>query len=250
MNTLVVVVLSVLASCSGSLVGSYGGYLGGNLLGLGYGGHGLGLGGSYGYGYAGLAPAVGYAGYGGYGGYGGYAGHAGYAGYGGYGYAKQYRAQDGYGNLNFGYATPTQARQEVGNAFGGVKGSYSYIDGDGKRQKVSYVADKLGFRVQATNLPVAPAVPATPALVAPTPVQDTPEVAAAKAEFQKAFDAASGKHKRSTPADTKPLDKDAHVVSLGYGYGGLGYGGLGYGGLGYGGLGYGGLGYRGLGYLW
>jgi hypothetical protein len=59
---------------------------------------------------------------------------------------------------------------------------------------VNYVADALGFRVAATNLPVATSVdliqPAN-TLVGPAPVDDTPEVKAAKADFQKAFDAAS-----------------------------------------------------------
>merc|ERR1712107_893084 len=35
-----------------------------------------------------------------------------------------------------------------------VRGSYSYVDGDGIIQSVNYIADALGFRVGATNLPV------------------------------------------------------------------------------------------------
>ena len=65
----------------------------------------------------------------------------------------------------------------------------------------------MGFRVQATNLPVAPAAPEVAPLeapifnlVGPAPVEDTPEVAAAKAEFQAAFDEAASREKRSTPA--------------------------------------------------
>merc|ERR1711976_845290 len=60
----------------------------------------------------------------------------------------------------------------------------------------NYVADPVnGFRVAGTNLPVGPAVPATESLAAPVfdlplpvAVEDTPEVVAAKAEFQAAFD--------------------------------------------------------------
>jgi L-arabinose isomerase len=51
--------------------------------------------------------------------------------------------------------------------------------------QVTYVADAGGFRVlSATNLPVAPAVPASPPLVGPAPVEESDEVKAARAEFQ------------------------------------------------------------------
>ena len=77
---------------------------------------------------------------------------------------------------------------------GVTRGSYSYIDANGVPQTVNYIADALGFRVQATNLPVAPAVsPVGPVPVdVPLPVvpEDTPEVKAARADFQAAFDAA------------------------------------------------------------
>merc|ERR1712004_505762 len=70
----------------------------------------------------------------------------------------------------------------------------------GNIQTTNYIADGLGFRVQATNLPVAPAAPeAAPFeqptfnLVGPAPVDDTPEVKAAKAEFQAAFDEAASR---------------------------------------------------------
>merc|ERR1712012_1476682 len=46
-----------------------------------------------------------------------------------------------------------------------------YVDTDGVLQTVEYIADGAGFRVAATNLPSAQAAP----------VEDTPEVAAAKA---------------------------------------------------------------------
>jgi hypothetical protein len=78
-------------------------------------------------------------------------------------------------------------------------GSYQYIDANGLLQTVNYIADPVnGFRVAGTNLPTAPAVPAAAPLQGPVfdlpipvAVEDTPEVAAAKAEFQAAFDAAA-----------------------------------------------------------
>merc|ERR1711902_220877 len=39
-------------------------------------------------------------------------------------------------------------------ADGVIRGAYSYVDSDGIVQTVNYIADALGFRVGATNLPV------------------------------------------------------------------------------------------------
>lgn len=68
---------------------------------------------------------------------------------------------------------------------GVTRGSYSYIDSNAQLQTVNYVADALGFRVAATNLPVAP-VDHNVAPVnndeAPKQVEDTPEVKQARAE--------------------------------------------------------------------
>merc|ERR1712168_13417 len=63
----------------------------------------------------------------------------------------------------------------------------------------NYIADPVnGFRVAGTNLPVAAAAPAVEPLAAPVfdlplpvAVEDTAEVAAAKAEFAAAYDAAA-----------------------------------------------------------
>jgi hypothetical protein len=177
--------------------------------------------GALGYGYAG---ALGYNGALGYAGALPYNGALGYAG----AYAapiaapiapaaSQYSAQDEFGNINYGYSNINSAKQEVGNTYGGVTGSYSYVDAYGLPQTVNYVADALGFRVAATNLPIAKSVdliqPAND-LVGPAPVDDTEEVKAAKAEFQKAFDeataAAAARKRRSAelvtiPASTEPL---------------------------------------------
>ena len=69
---------------------------------------------------------------------------------------SQYHAQDELGQYNFGYADPNSARVETKTADGVVRGSYNYVDTNGQIQTVQYVADALGFRVAATNLPVAP----------------------------------------------------------------------------------------------
>jgi hypothetical protein len=104
--------------------------------------------------------------------------------------SSQYQAQDELGNINYGYANINSAKQEVGNAYGGVTGSYSYVDANGLPQRVDYIADGLGFRVRATNLPIGPAPIAAVTVDSPKPVEDTAEVMMAKAEFAKAYAAA------------------------------------------------------------
>eukprot|EP00094_Tigriopus_californicus_P012456 TCALIF_12041-PA protein Name:"Similar to Cuticle protein 7 (Blaberus craniifer)" AED:0.09 eAED:0.09 QI:0/0/0/0.5/0.66/0.75/4/0/347 len=117
--------------------------------------------------------------------------------------SSQYQAQDEFGNLNYGYANINSAKQEVGNAYGGVTGSYSYVDANGIQQRVDYIADDLGFRVRATNLPVAPEHNINAPVytgVAPEAVEDTAEVAEAKAKFFEAFEEAKNRDKRSVVA--------------------------------------------------
>uniref|UniRef100_A0A0N7ZB60 Cuticle protein 6 n=1 Tax=Scylla olivacea TaxID=85551 RepID=A0A0N7ZB60_SCYOL len=104
---------------------------------------------------------------------------------------SQFHAQDELGQYSFGYAGGPSSRAETRDAYGRVTGSYNYVDSEGKVQTQHYVADALGFRVSGTNLPVAPDAPEAPAVAGPEPVQDTPEVAAAKAEFQTAYDEAA-----------------------------------------------------------
>ena len=104
---------------------------------------------------------------------------------------SQYHAQDELGQYSFGYSGGPSSRAETRDAYGIVRGSYNYVDSEGKVQTNHYVADGLGFRVSGTNLPVAPEAPEAPALVAPEPVMDTPEVAAAKASFKMAYDEAA-----------------------------------------------------------
>ena len=63
-----------------------------------------------------------------------------------------------------------------------MRGSYNYLDTEGRIQTVHYIADALGFRVAATNLPVAPAQAAQPV------AYGAPEVEAARAEHLALFD--------------------------------------------------------------
>merc|ERR1712107_604074 len=102
---------------------------------------------------------------------------------------SQYHAQDDAGQYSFGYSDGNSVKQEVKTADGVIRGAYSYVDSDGIVQTVNYIADALGFRVGATNLPVhhvdsQPAAPVTvagaPVAVeaAPVAVEATPAVAA------------------------------------------------------------------------
>merc|ERR1712123_468423 len=113
--------------------------------------------------------------------------------------SSQFQAQDEFGNVAYGYQNTNSAKQEQGNAYGGVTGSYTYADEAGVHT-VNYVADDLGFRVSGDNLPVAPvynaALPVAPIHIA-APVVDTPEVADAKAAFFAAFEAEASRTKRS-----------------------------------------------------
>merc|ERR1712055_1195335 len=104
--------------------------------------------------------------------------------------SSQFQAQDEFGNLAYGYQNINSAKQEQGNALGGVTGSYTYADEAGVHT-VNYVADDFGFRVASDNLPVAPVYNAA------APVVDTPEVAEAKAAFFAAFEAEASRTKRS-----------------------------------------------------
>jgi len=68
--------------------------------------------------------------------------------------SAQFHSQDDAGQYNFGFNSVDQTKQEVKTADGVVRGAYSYVDANGLTQSVNYIADALGFRVAATNLPV------------------------------------------------------------------------------------------------
>lgn len=60
-----------------------------------------------------------------------------------------------------------------------VQGGYSYIDAFGIVQTVTYIADKGGFRVAATNIPVdknhlAAAAALSPSAAVSAPAQEIP----------------------------------------------------------------------------
>merc|ERR1711887_165755 len=120
--------------------------------------------------------------------------------------SSQFQAQDEFGNLAYGYQNINSAKQEQGNTYGGVTGSYTYADEAGVHT-VNYVADDFGFRVASDNLPVAPvynaALPVAP-IHAAAPVVDTPEVAEAKAAFFAAFEAEASRTKRSAQVIAAP----------------------------------------------
>jgi len=168
--------------------------------------------------------------------------------------ASQFHSQDEFGNTVYGYGNLHSAKHEAGHPLVGVSGGYSFVDANGKLQTTSYVADGLGFRVQATNLPVAPVFEGkAPVFEGKAPVApvDTAEVAAAKAAHAAAVAEVNAREKRSTPASTKILEiKPVEVKALPLTYGAYGYGGLysgSYAPLGYG-LHYGGAPFAPLGY--
>lgn len=101
--------------------------------------------------------------------------------------SSQYHSQDNLGQYSYGYNGGLSAKTETKSFDGVTRGSYSYLDAENKLQTVTYTADALnGFRAQATNLPQAP----IETRVAPEPVQDTPEVAKAKADHMMAIEKA------------------------------------------------------------
>merc|ERR1712213_165155 len=93
---------------------------------------------------------------------------------------SQYHAQDDAGQYSFGYNDGSSVKQEIKTADGVIRGAYSYVDADGIVQNVNYIADALGFRVGATNLPVhhvdAPVEAAAPVQAAAASPVIAPEV--------------------------------------------------------------------------
>ncbi|XP_071537154.1 uncharacterized protein [Panulirus ornatus] len=95
---------------------------------------------------------------------------------------NQFHAQDEFGQYSFGFNGGFNTRNEMRDAFGNVRGSYNYLDADGKVQTQHYVADALGFRVSGTNLPEA---------IAAEYLDYAEDVAAARAEHLAAHEAAA-----------------------------------------------------------
>lgn len=102
--------------------------------------------------------------------------------------------QDSLGQYSFGYSAPGSARSEVRTSNGATRGTYSYVDESGVIQTAQYVADgENGFRVFATNLPQAP-----------LPVQDTPEVMAARTAHLQALELATRRDEEAHSHETHP----------------------------------------------
>merc|ERR1712212_1400267 len=100
---------------------------------------------------------------------------------------SQYHAQDDAGQYSFGYNDGSSVKQEIKTADGVIRGAYSYVDSDGIVQNVNYIADALGFRVGATNLPVhhvdAPVEAAAPVAATPAPVAAAAPVIAPEVSY-------------------------------------------------------------------
>lgn len=121
--------------------------------------------------------------------------------------SSQYHAQDSLGQYSYGYNGGLSAKAETKSFDGVTRGSYSYLDAENKLQTVTYTADALnGFRAQASNLPQAP----VETRMAPEPVQDTPEVAQAKADHMVAIKEAK---LRNAAAASNNYEDSAVVVS-------------------------------------
>ncbi|EFX65770.1 hypothetical protein DAPPUDRAFT_332865 [Daphnia pulex] len=76
----------------------------------------------------------------------------------------KYHAQDELGQYSFGYHEPNQVRSETKDAFGIVRGSYSYSNPDGSVVTNNYIADANGFRssLAPSNGPLLPLVGKAP----------------------------------------------------------------------------------------
>merc|ERR1719493_651760 len=55
--------------------------------------------------------------------------------------------QDDFGNFAYGYNSGNSEQFVMGNPEEGVKGHYTYVDGNGLNRRVEYVADNEGFRI-------------------------------------------------------------------------------------------------------
>ncbi|KAK0167306.1 hypothetical protein PV327_004723 [Microctonus hyperodae] len=105
--------------------------------------------------------------------------------------------QDSIGQYSFGYSAPESARSEIRSADGFTRGAFSYVDDAGVIQTAKYTADSVnGFRIQASNLPQPP-----------NPVEDTPEVQAARLEHFRAHEAALKNNKVQNLQESVLIDK-------------------------------------------
>lgn len=118
--------------------------------------------------------------------------------------ATQFHSQDGQGQFLFGHSSPQQARLESRSADGTVRGSYSYINPDGRTIKVTYTAGENGFQPVEEGEGVFP-----------QPVTETPEVAAARALHARLYDQAKWLAELSPEEDeeSKPVEAPPSSVA-------------------------------------
>ncbi|XP_065088493.1 cuticle protein 2 [Ochlerotatus camptorhynchus] len=79
---------------------------------------------------------------------------------------QRYLSGDGQFGAAYDQEDGTNFKEET-DADGNRRGSYSYVDPNGQRKTVSYVAGKNGFQASGDHLPVAPQAPQAPAPAAP-----------------------------------------------------------------------------------
>lgn len=125
---------------------------------------------------------------------------------------SQYHSQDDLGRYSYGYSSGLSAKSEIKTLDGITRGAYSYLDAEGKLQSVQYTADAVnGFRATASNMPVAPVETRTAPIetrTAPMPVQETPEVAKARADFMVAFEEAKTRASAEPEMMEKRMDME------------------------------------------
>ena len=167
--------------------------------------------------------------------------------------SSQFHKQDELGNYEYGYNNINSAKRERGNAYTGVEGSYSYVDGHGLPQTVNYVADALGFRAVGTNVNLNGAhlgAIGSPYFGGRYAAGFAPFHHLAARRYKRDAGIYAGAPYAAGYAAPYAAGYAAPYATgyANYGYANLGYGNLGYGNLGYGNLGYGNLGYGNLGY--
>lgn len=123
--------------------------------------------------------------------------------------SSQYHVQDHLGQYNYGYNNELSSKVEAKSSDGITRGAYRYLDGNGQIQDVEYQADDNGFQIlRATNLPSPTQPLPVPAVEIPQPVEDTPEVAAARIAHLAAVEEAIQRNAAADSAEDNSIDDD------------------------------------------